>query len=317
MTRLWSPAGYGRVAVVMGGRSSEREISLISGKAVLESLQRSGVNAFGIDADHTVLDQLRLERAERVFIMLHGRDGEDGKLQGALEWLELPYTGSGVLASALAMDKVLSKLVWQRLGLSTADFVELTADSDFAAVLQKLGPTFVKPVNEGSSMGIGGAETPAQLQAAWEKASQYDSAVLAEKWIRGREFTVSILGDEILPVVEMESDNAFYDFDAKYVSNETRYHCPAALGPDATEEIQKLAFDAYRSLGCSGWGRVDVMQDRSGKFWLLEVNTAPGMTSHSLVPMAAKAAGMDFDELALRILHTSTRENAVSEGSDG
>lgn len=317
MTRLWTPQDYGRVAVVMGGKSSEREISLISGKAVLEALQRAGVNAIGIDADHTVLDQLRLERAERVFIMLHGRDGEDGKLQGALEWLGLPYTGSGVLASALAMDKVRSKLVWQRLGLSTCDFVELTADTDFAAVLQKLGPCFVKPVNEGSSMGIGGAETAAQLQVAWEKASQYDNAVLAEKWIRGREFTVTILDDEVLPVVEMESDNAFYDFEAKYISNDTRYHCPAALSLDATEEIQKLALDAYRALGCSGWGRVDVMQDRAGRFWLLEVNTAPGMTSHSLVPMSAKAVGMSFDELSLRILHTSTRDTAKREGKDG
>lgn len=317
MTRLWAPADYGRVAVVMGGRSSERDISLISGKAVLESLQRSGVHAFGIDADHTVLDQLRLERADRVFIMLHGRDGEDGKLQGALEWLGLPYTGSGVLASALAMDKVRSKLLWQRLGLGTADFVELTADTDFAAVLQQLGPCFVKPVNEGSSMGIGGAETAAQLQTAWEKASQYDSAVIAERWIRGREFTVAILEDRVLPVVEMESDNPFYDFDAKYISNDTRYHCPAALSPDDTEEVQKLAYDAYQSVGCTGWGRVDVMQDRGGRFWLLEVNTAPGMTSHSLVPMAAKAAGMDFDELVLRILHTSTGNAELREDEDG
>lgn len=311
MTSLWSPARYGRVAVVMGGKSAEREISLISGKAVLESLLRSGINAYGIDADSTLLQQLQQERPDRVFIMLHGRDGEDGKLQGALEWLGIPYTGSGVLASAMAMDKIRSKLLWLQLGLSTADFVELKGDSDFAAVMQKLGPCFVKPVCEGSSIGIGGAETPAQLQSAWRKASQYDSTVLAEQWIRGREFTVTILDDEALPVIELESANAFYDFEAKYVSNETRYHCPAALTPEQTAEIQQLALDAYRSLGCSGWGRADVMRDKAGRFWLLEVNTAPGMTSHSLVPMAAKVAGLDFDALVLRILQTSVSKEAA------
>ncbi|MES2605967.1 MAG: D-alanine--D-alanine ligase [Pseudomonadota bacterium] len=311
MTSLWSPARYGRVAVVMGGKSAEREISLISGKAVLESLLRSGINAYGIDADSTLLQQLQQDRPDRVFIMLHGRDGEDGKLQGALEWLGIPYTGSGVLASAVAMDKIRSKLLWLQLGLSTADFVELKADSDFAAVLKKLGPCFVKPVCEGSSIGIGGAETTAQLQSAWRHASQYDTTVLAEQWIRGREFTVTILDDEALPVIELESSNAFYDFEAKYVSNETRYHCPAALTPEQTAEIQQLALDAYRSLGCTGWGRADVMQDKAGRFWLLEVNTAPGMTSHSLVPMAAKVAGLDFDALVLRILQTSVSTEAA------
>lgn len=305
MTSLWPVTRYGRVAVVMGGKSAEREISLISGKAVLESLLRSGVNAYGIDADSTLLQQLQKDKPDRVFIMLHGRDGEDGKLQGALEWLSIPYTGSGVLASAIAMDKIRSKLLWLQLGLGTADFVELKADSDFAAVLQQLGPCFVKPVCEGSSIGIGGAETIAELQAAWRKASQFDSTVLAEQWIRGREFTIAILDDTALPVIELKSANTFYDFEAKYVSNETQYLCPAPLTAPQTAEIQQLALAAYRSLGCTGWGRVDVMQDKAGRFWLLEVNTAPGMTSHSLVPMAAKAAGLDFEALVLRILHTS------------
>jgi D-alanine-D-alanine ligase len=310
MSNLWPVARYGRVAVVMGGRSAEREISLISGKAVLESLLRSGVNAYGIDADSTLLQQLQKDKPDRVFIMLHGRDGEDGKLQGALEWLGIPYTGSGVLASAIAMDKIRSKLLWLQLGLSTADFVELKEDSDFAEVLEKLGPCFVKPVCEGSSIGIGGAETVAELQAAWRKASQFDSTVLAERWIRGREFTVTILDDVALPVIELESANKFYDFEAKYVSNETRYLCPAPLTDEQTRGIQQLALAAYRSLGCSGWGRADVMQDSAGRFWLLEVNTAPGMTSHSLVPMSAKVAGLDFDALVLRILHTSVKEAA-------
>jgi len=313
MTEVWPVKRYGRVAVVMGGKSAEREISLISGRAVLESLQRSGVDAYGIDADDTLLQQLVSDKPARVFVMLHGRDGEDGKLQGALEWLGIPYTGSGVLASALAMDKILSKRVWLQLGLSTAEFVTLHADTDFAGVLQQLGACFVKPVCEGSSIGIGGAETETQLRAAWKRASEYDTAVMAERWIRGREFTVTILDGDVLPVIELQSANKFYDFDAKYISNETRYLCPAPLGTAETAEIQQLAINAYRALGCSGWGRVDVMRDEAGGYWLLEVNTAPGMTSHSLVPMAALTAGFDFDALVLRILHTSCSQE-VSNG---
>ncbi len=311
MAKLWSPQRYGRVAVVMGGTSAEREISLISGTAVLESLLRSNVDAYGIDADSTLLQQLMSERPARVFLMLHGRDGEDGKLQGALEWMQLPYTGSGVLASAMAMDKIRSKLLWLQLGLSTADYVELNEHSDFASVLERLGPCFVKPVFEGSSIGIGTAETVEQLQSAWHRASEFDGHVMAESWIRGREYTVTVLGDAVLPVIELESANKFYDFEAKYVSDATRYHCPAPLTADKTAEIQQLALAAYQSLGCSGWGRVDVMQDNDGKFWLLEVNTAPGMTSHSLVPMAAKVAGLDFDALVLQILHSSCGKEAA------
>ncbi len=306
MHEPWLPQRYGRVAVVMGGTSAERGISLISGNAVLESLLRSKVDAYGIDADNTLLHRLMNDKPARVFLMLHGRDGEDGKVQGALEWMGLPYTGSGVLASALAMDKIRSKLLWLQLGLATADYVELHENSDFAGVLDKLGSCFVKPVSEGSSIGIGIAETVSQLQTAWSKAFEFDTNVMAERWIRGREFTVTLLGDQVLPVIELESANKFYDYEAKYISNETRYLCPAPLSAEKTAEVQQQALAAYHSLGCTGWGRVDVMQDADGKFWLLEVNTAPGMTSHSLVPMSAKAAGLDFDALVMQILHSST-----------
>jgi D-alanine-D-alanine ligase len=300
-----APRAYGKVAVVMGGRSAEREISLLSGNAVLTSLQRSGVNVIGIDADTNLLQELRAEKVDRVFIMLHGRDGEDGKLQGALEWLGIPYTGSGVLASALAMDKVRCKLVWQQLGISTPDCVRLTAESDFAAVLQQLGPCFVKPVSEGSSIGIGSAETAVQLEAAWRRANSYDTYVMAESWIKGREYTVAILDGQALPVIELQPANLFYDFDAKYLSDKTQYRCPCDLDVTATEELQAMALASYEAIGCSGWGRVDAMRDAEGRFWLLEVNTAPGMTSHSLVPMAAQAAGINFDSLVLRILDSS------------
>jgi D-alanine-D-alanine ligase len=300
-----TPADYGKVAVVMGGTSAEREVSLLSGTAVLQALQSSNLNVIGIDADKTLLQKLKQEQVERVFIILHGRDGEDGKLQGALEWFGLPYTGSGVLASALAMDKVRTKLIWQNLGLATPQFEQLRPGSDFAAVLKRLGPCFVKPVNEGSSIGIGGADTVEQLAAAFRKAYSYDTDVLAESWIKGREYSVAILGEEVLPPIELRTSNVFYDYEAKYLSDETQYICPAELTPQETKQLQDLVLAAYKAVGCSGWGRVDVMRGADGRFWLLEVNTAPGMTSHSLVPMAAKAAGYSFEQLVLRILDSS------------
>ncbi len=309
-----APREYGKVAVVMGGRSAEREISLLSGNAVLTSLQRSGVNVIGIDADTNLLQELRAEKVDRVFIMLHGRDGEDGKLQGALEWLGIPYTGSGVLASALAMDKVRCKLVWQRLGINTPDFVRLTAESDFAAVLQQLGACFVKPVSEGSSIGIGGAETVAQLEAAWHRAKGYDTQVMAERWVKGGEYTVAILDGEVLPVIELQPANEFYDYEAKYLSDKTQYLCPCDLDTAAAKTLQEMALASYEAIGCSGWGRVDAMRDATGRFWLLEVNTAPGMTSHSLVPMAAQAAGINFDNLVLRILDSSLEQRGLQHG---
>ncbi len=309
-----APREYGKVAVVMGGHSAEREISLLSGTAVLASLQRSGVNAIGIDADTSLLEQLRSAAADRVFIMLHGRDGEDGKLQGALEWLGIPYTGSGVLASALAMDKIRCKLVWQQLGINTPDFVKLTAATDFAEVMRVLGACFVKPVSEGSSIGIGGAETPEELEAAWRRADTYDSNVMAERWIKGREYTVAILDGQVLPVIELRPAKAFYDYEAKYLSDDTRYMCPCDLDEAATADLQQMALASYAAIGCSGWGRVDAMRDAAGRFWLLEVNTAPGMTSHSLVPMAAQAAGFDFDALVLRILDSSHARGGLQHG---
>jgi D-alanine-D-alanine ligase len=308
-----APRDYGRVAVVMGGSSAEREVSLLSGGAVLQALQRSKLEVIGIDADKTLLQKLKQEKIERVFVILHGRDGEDGKLQGALEWLGIPYTGSGVLASALAMDKVRTKLVWQQLGIATPAFTQLRPGSDFGAVLKQLGPCFVKPVNEGSSIGACGAATPAEMEAAFRKAYSYDKEVLAESWIKGREFSVAILGEQVLPVIELETQNTFYDYEAKYLSDDTRYHCPAALSAEETTQLQNMALAAYKAVGCGGWGRVDAMRGSDGRFWLLEVNTAPGMTNHSLVPMAAKAAGYSFEQLVLRILDSSFGRAGLQE----
>jgi D-alanine--D-alanine ligase len=310
MAELLSPREYGKVAVVMGGRSSEREISLMSGTAVLEGLRNKGIDVIGIDAGPDLLEVLRREKVDRVFIALHGRDGEDGKLQGALEWMGLPYTGSGVLASALAMDKARCKMLWQQLGISTPPFIKLTPEVGPQAVLDQLGPCFIKPVNEGSSIGVGSATNVEEFREIWDRAKQYDLDVMAERWIEGREYTVTILDDQVLPIIELRSANAFYDYQAKYFSDDTRYLCPCDLDEEATHELQDLALRAYRAVGCKGWGRVDAMRDGQGRFWLLEVNTVPGMTSHSLVPMAARAAGIDFDTLVLRILHSSLREEA-------
>ncbi|MEX2365034.1 MAG: D-alanine--D-alanine ligase [Pseudohongiellaceae bacterium] len=305
-------ARLGRVAVLMGGDSAEREISLLGGNAVLKGLQEAGVDAVGIDAGPDFLQQLTAHKADRVFIMLHGRKGEDGKVQAALELTGIPYTGSGVLACALAMDKIRCKKVWLADGLSTPAFVELDADSDWHEVIARLGTAFVKPVREGSSIGISRAATAQEMKQAYEKAKQFDSLVIAEQWIEGREFTVTILGDQVLPVIELQTGNEFYDFEAKYESHETRYLCPPEMSAEKTAELETMALCAYRTIGCSGWGRVDVMQDKNGKFWLLEVNTIPGMTEHSLVPMAARAHGLSFISLLTRILESSfvdRREN--------
>lgn len=303
---------YGKVGVLMGGDSAEREISLISGNAVLKALVSAGVNAVGIDAGRDLLHELEREKIERAFIMLHGRKGEDGKAQAALEWMGLPYTGSGVLASALAMDKVRCKKVWVADGLSTPPFMLLHERSNWKQAIGDLGTVFVKPVREGSSIGISRASSADQLREAYEQARRYDDYVIAERWIDGPEFSVAILGTQVLPAIELRSAGEFYDYEAKYFSEETRYVCPAALDEEKTRELQDLALRAYHSTGCTGWGRVDVMQDRGGRFWLLEVNTVPGMTEHSLVPMAASAAGMDFTSLALRILDSSYADRRES-----
>lgn len=298
-------ADFGKVAVLMGGRSAEREISLKSGAAVLAALLRRGVDAQSLDPDERVLERLREGGFDRVFIMLHGRGGEDGVIQGALETIGMPYTGSGILASALGMDKYHCKLIWRALGLPTPPFVCLRGEADLPQA-EALGfPLMVKPAHEGSSIGMGRAEDPASLRAAWGAAARHDGVVLAERWISGGEYTCAILDDQVLPLIRLETPHAFYDYEAKYLANSTRYHCPCGLAPEVERRFQTLALEAFQSLGCQGWGRVDLLTDQAGEPWLLEVNTLPGMTDHSLVPMAARVAGLDFDELVWRILGTS------------
>jgi D-alanine-D-alanine ligase len=292
----------GRVAVVMGGNSAEREVSLNSGYAVLKALQEVGIDAVGVDAAKDLPSQLQNLQVDRVFNVLHGRGGEDGKLQGLLEFMNIPYTGSGVLASALAMDKVMTKYLWQRLNLPTPEFRVLDADTDWGEVLHSLGTVVVKPVREGSSIGMSVASTANDLEKAYVAATAYDSEVMAEKYIEGSELTVAILDGEILPAIELQTTHEFYDYEAKYIANDTRYLCPAPLSEHARTALNELCNMAYEALGCEGWGRVDVMRDHQDRFWLLEVNTVPGMTDHSLVPMAAAAYGLRFSDLLVRIL---------------
>ena len=298
-----NPADFGKVAVLMGGWSAEREISLLSGRAVLQALQRAGVDAHGVDAGRDVIGQLQQGRFQRAFIVLHGRGGEDGVIQGALELIGLPYTGSGVMGSAIAMDKLVTKRLWRGAGMPTPDYQVLDCDADWSAVTSGLGmPLIVKPALEGSSIGMTRVESLDELPAAYEQAAACGSAVFAERWVAGDEFTAAILGDEVLPLIRLETPRAFYDFEAKYKSDTTRYHCPSELDGAVEQRLRVLAKQAFDAVGASGWGRVDLMVDRVGVPWLIEVNTVPGMTDHSLVPMAAKAAGIDFEELVLRIL---------------
>jgi len=291
------------VAVLFGGKSAEREVSLKSGAAVLAALQRSGVDAHAFDPAVQNLQALRDEGYERAFIALHGRFGEDGTVQGALELLGIPYTGSGVLASALGMDKWRTKLVWQAAGLPIPAYELLTAASDFDAVVQRLGlPLFVKPANEGSSVGITKVKQASELRAAYEEAAKHDKLVIVEQYIGGGEYTAAILGGQALPVIKIEPANEFYDYEAKYLRDDTRYLCPSGLSPEQEAEMQHLAQLAFALIGGVGWGRVDFLMDEKGKPYLLEINTSPGMTDHSLVPMAARQAGMSFEQLVLRIL---------------
>jgi D-alanine-D-alanine ligase len=297
---------FGRIGVLYGGTSSEREISLMSGEAVYAALKKAGVNAVAIDVQTDILLQLTQHNLDCVFIALHGPGGEDGTLQGALEYLQLPYTGSGVLASALAMDKQRCKQLWQGIGLPTCDFFILSEDTDWHVVLASLGgKAMVKPASEGSSIGMSRVENADQLKTAWQHAASFDSVVIAEPLLEGEEYTVAILANQALPSIRIRSEEAFYDYEAKYFSDETQYFCPSGLSEKREGELSDLAMKAFKSLGCSGWGRVDVMTDDEGRFQLLEVNTVPGLTSHSLVPMAAKAAGIDFEHLVLDILRNS------------
>jgi D-alanine-D-alanine ligase len=294
---------FGKVAVLMGGRSAEREISLQSGTAVLDALRRQGVDAHAFDPSEHPMDALLQQGFDRAHIALHGRFGEDGTVQGALELMGLPYTGSGVLASALAMDKWRTKLLWQAAGISTPHHILLTEQSDFEAVAEELGlPLIVKPSREGSTIGLSKITAAKDLPSAWQLAARHDSLVLAEQFIQGVELTVAILDDVALPSVRIEVMSGLYDYEAKYFSDKTQYFCPSGLSAAEEHAIQVQALQAHRILGCEGWGRVDVMLDESGKPYFLETNTSPGMTSHSLVPMAAKAAGISFEDLVLRIL---------------
>lgn len=314
--RATHPRDFGKVAVVYGGTSAEREVSLESGKAVYAALQRKGVDAHALDAFGAELLRLLQQGSfDRAFIVLHGRGGEDGVLQGALDMLGLPYTGSGVLGSALGMDKVRTKQVWQALGLPTPEFALLQSADDVARALQQIGlPLIVKPAREGSTLGITQVTTAEALRPAWQAALSYDTDVVAERYVQGAEYTASLLDGEALPLIRIEAASGFYDYQAKYVANDTRYLCPCGLDPQRERELQQLAVRAFEALGCSGWGRVDFICDAQGQPWLLEANSVPGMTSHSLVPMAAHAAGMDFDTLVWRILETSRVTSRTEAG---
>ncbi len=294
---------FGNTVVLYGGLSAEREISLQSGQAVLQGLQHKGVKVTGIDVAENAVEQIVQQRPERVFIALHGPGGEDGKIQAVLDWLKIPYTGSKHSASALAMDKLRTKQVWNSVELPTPRHLCVTENSDWQKVIHTLGgEVFIKPAHEGSSLGMSSAASAVELKQAYEKARQYDSSVLVEQRIKGPEYTVAILNGVALPPIMLRTDHTFYDYDAKYRSDTTEYICPCGLEEQKERALKQLALDAFDAIGCSGWGRVDVMADAAGNFYLLEVNTVPGMTSHSLVPMAAKQAGLGFDDLVVEIL---------------
>lgn len=314
--RVSDAADFGRVAVLYGGQSAERSVSLNSGHAVLQALQARGIDARGIDVGDDIVRQLQEGNFDRAFIVLHGRGGEDGVIQALLQWLGLPYTGSGVLGSALAMDKLMTKCVWQGAGLPTPPYVLLDGSQEAELQAEQLGfPLIVKPASEGSSIGMSKVERAEELHAAWALAAEQDKRVFAERWIHGGEYTVTIVGDQVLPLIRVETPNSFYDFDAKYQAGTTRYLCPCGLAADQEQLLQQLAQQAFDLLGCSGWGRVDLFVDGDGQAWLIEVNTVPGMTDHSLVPMAAQAVGMDFGLLVWRILEVSIAAANVDQAA--
>jgi len=294
---------FGKVAVLLGGRSAEREVSLKSGAAVLAALQRSGVDAHAFDPAERELSQLKTEKFDRVFVILHGRGGEDGTVQGALELMGIPYTGSGVMASAIGMDKWRTKLIWQAAGLPIPEYEALTAPTDWDAVAEHLDlPLFVKPASEGSSVGVIKVKTVDALPAAYAEAAKHDKVVIAESFMSGGEYTVAILNGKALPAIKIEPANEFYDYEAKYLRDDTRYLCPCGLDAEQEAEMQHMAQLGFQLIGGQGWGRVDFLRGEDGKMYLLEVNTAPGMTDHSLVPMAARQAGIGFEQLVVQIL---------------
>jgi D-alanine-D-alanine ligase len=301
-----SMSGFGKVAVLLGGKSAEREISLMSGNNVLEGLRKAGVDAHAFDPAQRDLLELKRQGFERVFIALHGRYGEDGTVQGALELMGIPYTGSGVMASALCMDKLRTKLVWLATGLPTPRYEVITADSDWTAVANTLGlPLIVKPAHEGSTLGLTKVAQASDLPAAYQQAASYDRLVLAEEFVEGEELTAGFVGDQALPLIRIEAPQGKYDYQSKYFSDETKYVCPCGLPQAEERRIQDLVMRSACVLGCSGWGRGDLIRRPDGSVWLLEMNTSPGMTGHSLVPMAAKVAGISFEQLVVRILETA------------
>ncbi len=296
-------AQFGKVAVLMGGLSAEREISLLSGNAVLAALKNKGVDAHGIDVSESVIADLEKENFQRAFIVLHGRGGEDGTIQALLKLMAVPYTGSGVMASSLAMDKLKTKQIWLAMGLPTPDFCILDSAQSCQQALEKLSlPLIVKPVLEGSSIGMSKVESEDELIPAWHKAQQCGGTVIAEHWIEGDEYTAAVLDDQVLPMIKLKTTHKFYDYDAKYEAVDTQYICPCGLSEEQEAEFATLMTKAFNAVGASSWGRVDFMVDKNNQPWLIEVNTVPGMTDHSLVPMAAKQAGISFDELVLKIL---------------
>ncbi|MCU4381865.1 D-alanine--D-alanine ligase [Acinetobacter ursingii] len=302
---------FGKVAVLFGGKSAEREVSLDSGNAVLEALLRSGVQAEAFDPKHRSVTEL--VNYDRAFIVLHGRGGEDGQIQGTLEWLDVPYTGTGVQGSAIGMDKIKTKQIWQGTDLPTAPYRIINKDSNIDEIVDSLGlPVIIKPAHEGSSIGMSKVEKKEDFAQAITKATEHDAIVMAEKWITGCEYTIVVLNGEALPVIRLEppKDVAFYDYDAKYQRNDVQYGIPSGLSESDEKQLQQLTLRAFQAVGASGWGRVDAMQDEQGNFWLLEINTVPGMTSHSLVPKAAKAVGIGFDELCVAILEQTLQGTA-------
>jgi len=301
--------GHGRVVVLMGGTSAERAISLKSGEAVLAALIHNGIDAHALDPRDGLMEGLVGKNYDHAFIMLHGRGGEDGTIQGLLELLRIPYTGSGVLGSALAMDKMRSKQLWQGMGLATPSFIVLNSEGDLQMAVERLGlPLMIKPAREGSSIGMTRVEHASEMPGAWASARSCDDEIIAEQWVAGREYTVAILGERVLPEILIETPRGFYDYDAKYAAEDTRFTCPSGLDQPSQEAVRSLAQEAFKALGCRGWGRVDLFCDEGGRPWLIEANTVPGMTDHSLVPMAARAAGMTFDELVLAILEDTGLE---------
>lgn len=305
-TEVTDAVAFGRVAVLLGGSSTEREISLLTGQAVLAALLRRGVDAQAFDPRERPLTDLLDGKIDRAWIALHGPGGEDGTLQGALEYLGVPYTGSGVLGSAVCMDKLRTKQLAAAAGVETADYVVLRDPKDFPGAIARLGlPLIVKPASQGSSVGMSKVERAEDLPAAWQAAMSHEPVVFAETWIAGSEYTVAILKGRALPSIRIETPRVFYDYDAKYFRADTRYYCPSGLAADAEARLGALARAAFDACDAAGWGRVDFMMDGQGRALLLEINTVPGMTDHSLVPMAARAAGVDFDELVWRVLETS------------